>query len=71
MERLEDESYSVDGRIPMGTVNEAVGSNFEIKDFDTIGRLVIGQLERAPEIGDEVRLGSCVLRVEGRWTDPA
>jgi CBS domain containing-hemolysin-like protein len=52
VERLEDESYSVDGRIPMGTVNEAVGSNFEIKDFDTMGRLVLGQLERAPEIGD-------------------
>ncbi len=52
MERLEDESYSVDGRIPMGTVNETVGSNFEIKDFDTMGRLVLGQLEHAPEIGD-------------------
>ena len=64
VERLEDGSFSMDGRIPIGTVNEVVSSEFESEDFDTIGGLVLGQLGRAPQVGDEVRLGDHVLRVE-------
>jgi CBS domain containing-hemolysin-like protein len=29
VERLEDGSYTVDGRIPIGTVNETVGSDLD------------------------------------------
>jgi CBS domain containing-hemolysin-like protein len=64
VERLEDGSYAVDGRIPIGTVNETVGSNFKSEDFDTIGGLILGQLGRAPEVGDEVHLHGYILRVE-------
>ena len=63
VERLEDGSYTVDGRIPIGTVNEVVGSDFKSEDFDTIGGLVLGQLGRVPEVGDEVRLDGHILRV--------
>jgi Mg2+/Co2+ transporter CorC len=45
-------------------VNEALGSEFESEDFDTIGGLVLGNLGRVPEAGDEVRLDSYVLRVD-------
>ncbi len=64
VERLEDGSYAVDGRRPIGEVNEVVGSGFESEDLDTIGGLVLGQLGRAPEVDDEVRMGDHVLRVE-------
>jgi CBS domain containing-hemolysin-like protein len=64
VERLEDGSYTVDGRIPIGTVNETVGSDFKSEDFDTIGGLVLGQLGRGPEVGDEVHLNGHILRVE-------
>jgi CBS domain containing-hemolysin-like protein len=64
VERLEDGSYTVDGHITIGTVNEVVGSDFESEDFETIGGLVLGQLGRAPAGGDEVRIGEHVLRVE-------
>jgi CBS domain containing-hemolysin-like protein len=66
--KLPDGSYSIDGRIPIGVVNEALGSEFESEDFDTIGGLVLGHLGRAPEVGDEVRLDGyllCVDEVEG------
>ena len=66
--KLPDGSYSIDGRIPIGVVNEALGSEFESEDFDTIGGLVLGQLGRAPEVGDEVHLDSfllCVDEVDG------
>jgi CBS domain containing-hemolysin-like protein len=62
--RLADGSYSIDGRIPIGVVNEALGSEFESEDFDTIGGLVLGNLGRVPKAGDEVRLDGYVLRVD-------
>jgi CBS domain containing-hemolysin-like protein len=64
VERVEGGSYTVDGRIPIGTVNEVVGSDFKSEDFDTIGGLVLGQLGCAPEVGDEVHLHGHTLRVE-------
>jgi magnesium and cobalt exporter, CNNM family len=62
--RSQDGSYSIDGRIPIGVVNEALGSNFESEDFDTIGGLVLGHLGRVPEVGDEIRLDGYLLRVD-------
>ena len=62
--KLPDGSYSIDGRIPIGVVNEALGSEFESEDFDTIGGLVLGYLGRAPEVGDEVRLDGYLLSVD-------
>jgi CBS domain containing-hemolysin-like protein len=62
--KLPDGSYSIDGRIPIGVVNEALGSEFESEDFDTIGGFVLGHLGRAPEVGDEVRLDGYLLRVD-------
>ena len=62
--RLPDGSYAIDGRIPIGVVNEALGSSFESEDFDTIGGLVLGRLGRVPEVGDEVRLDGYLLRVD-------
>jgi magnesium and cobalt exporter, CNNM family len=62
--KLNDGSYAIDGRIPIGVVNEALDANFESEDFDTIGGLVLGQLGRPPEVGDEVFLDGYVLRVD-------
>jgi CBS domain containing-hemolysin-like protein len=62
--RLSDGSYAIDGRTPIQRVNEALGSKFESEDFDTIGGLVLGHLGRAPEVGDEISVDGCVLRVE-------
>jgi CBS domain containing-hemolysin-like protein len=62
--RLADGSYSIDGRIPIGVVNEALGSDFESEDFDTIGGLVLGAMGRVPEVGDEIRLDGYLLRVD-------
>jgi CBS domain containing-hemolysin-like protein len=62
--RLPDGSYTIDGRIPIGVVNDALGSSFESEDFDTIGGLVLGNLGRVPEVGDEIRLDGYLLRVD-------
>jgi len=58
-----DGGYLIDGRLPIRDVNEALGSGFESKDFDTIGGLILGHLGRAPEAGDEIILDDHVFRV--------
>ena len=62
--KRKDGFYEIDGRLPIGAANDALGSHFESDDFDTVGGLVLGLLGRAPEPGDEVSLDGYVLRVE-------
>jgi CBS domain containing-hemolysin-like protein len=62
--KLEDGSYAMDGRVPIAAVNEAMKSGFESDDFDTVGGLILGQLGRSPEVGDEIHLDGYTLRVE-------
>ncbi|WP_235401238.1 hemolysin family protein [Rubrobacter aplysinae] len=64
LRKLSSGAYSVDGRIPIGVVNEALEASFESEDFDTIGGLVLGQLGRAPEEGDEVLVDGHLMRVD-------
>lgn len=61
---MEDGGYAVDGCIPIGVVNNALDADFESEDFETIGGLVLGELGRPPEIGDEVRANGHVIQVE-------
>ncbi|MDP8950890.1 MAG: hemolysin family protein [Actinomycetota bacterium] len=62
--KLGDGSYAVDGGTSIGVVNDALDSNFTSEDFETIGGLVLGQLGRAPEVGDELDLDGYALRVD-------
>jgi CBS domain containing-hemolysin-like protein len=64
LRKLSSGAYSVDGRIPISVVNEALEASFESEDFDTIGGLVLGQLGRAPEEGDEVLVDGHLMRVD-------
>ncbi|GAA0244927.1 hemolysin family protein [Haladaptatus pallidirubidus] len=61
---LGENTYAVDGHVPIHDVNEAVGTDFESEDFDTIGGLVLSELGRAPEIDDSVELNDYSLRVD-------
>jgi CBS domain containing-hemolysin-like protein len=60
----EDGSFAVDGRIPIQVVNNALDAGFKSEDFETIGGLVLGELGRPPEVGDEVRANGHVIQVE-------
>ena len=62
--KMEDGSYSIEGRIPIKAVNEVLGSAFESEDFDTTGGLVLGLLGRPPKVGDEVASDGYIFRVE-------
>ena len=62
--KMEDGSYSIEGRIPIKAVNEVLGSTFESEDFGTTGGLVLGLLGRPPNVGDEVAFDGHIFRVE-------
>lgn len=62
--RLPDGSYTIDGSIPIETVNEVLGSRFKSADFDTIGGLIFGHLGHVPEVSDKLRLEGYILRVD-------
>jgi CBS domain containing-hemolysin-like protein len=62
--RIGDGSYELDGRTPIAAANEALDAGFKSDDFDTVGGLVLGQLGRPPQIGDEVSLNGYTLRVD-------
>ena len=64
VQKLPNGFYSVDGSAPLTEVNEALGSEFDSEDFETIGGLVFGLLGRAPEIDDEIVIDGYALRVE-------
>jgi CBS domain containing-hemolysin-like protein len=61
---MDDGSYLTDGRISLNEVNEALGTDFESQDFETVGGLVLGHLGRVPETGDEVHIDDHLLRVD-------
>ncbi len=61
---LDEGSFDVRGSVAVRDVNEALGTDFEDRQFGTIGGLVLGAVGRAPEVGDEVHLDGYVLRVE-------
>ncbi|CAA9478759.1 MAG: Mg2 and Co2 transporter CorB family protein [uncultured Rubrobacteraceae bacterium] len=64
IERIGDDLYAVDGRIPIIEVNEHFGLDLPHEDFDTIGGFILGSLGRPPEVGDTVEADGATLNVK-------
>ena len=68
VERVDETHIRIDGSYTIDDFNEEFGTELEQDGFHTIAGLVFGELGRAPEVGDSVRvdgLGLTVLKVEG------
>ena len=66
--RRDDGTYDADGSAALSTLNETLGTAFTADGFETVGGLVLSRLDRAPEVGDAVRVdgfGFEVRRVDG------
>jgi CBS domain containing-hemolysin-like protein len=55
--------YDIDGSVPLSTVNATLDADFEHEAVETIGGLVLGELNRAPEFGDTVELQGYSIEV--------
>ena len=62
-------TWSVDARLAVDELGDAVGIQLPDEDWDTVGGLVLGLAERVPEEGEEFEfedLGFTVTRMQGR-----
>jgi len=64
MVQLDDGAWELDGGVPIGRVNERLGTAFANDDYDTIGGVVLGKLGSDPAIGDRVALDGYAATVE-------
>ena len=64
IEKIGDDLYAIDGRIPITDVNEHFDLDLPHEDFDTIGGYILGSLGRPPEPGDTVEAEGVALHVK-------
>lgn len=63
---LDEHTYLVEGSMKLDDINDALGTKLENEDYDSIGGLIIGQLDRLPEDDEEVTLDDGTrLKVQG------
>lgn len=61
-----DRQYLVEGTMKLDDINDALGTDFDSEDYDSISGLVIETLDRLPEDGEEVSLDNgTLLKVQG------
>ena len=63
IERVDETHVRIDGTYTIDDFNEEFETELEHEDFNTMAGLVFGELGRAPEVGDEVRVDGLLLRV--------
>lgn len=66
IQELDDNTYLVEGSMKLDDVNDALGTNLDSEDYDSIGGIIIEHLDRLPEDGEEVSLDNDIrLKVQG------
>jgi len=59
----DDGGYDIDGGVPLSKINDIIAGDFTSEEVETIGGLVLEQLNRAPERGDRVEIAGHVVEV--------
>lgn len=66
IQEVTDYSYLVEGSMKLDDINDALGTDLDSEDYDSIGGIIIEQLDRLPEDGEEVTLPDGIhLKVQG------
>ena len=64
--KIEDRKYVVEGALSLDDFNEAVGTNLESEEYDSVGGIIIEHLDHLPQDGEEVVLeDGTILKVLG------
>jgi CBS domain containing-hemolysin-like protein len=82
IQRRDDGVYDIDGSLPLSLASETLGAEFAADGFDTVGGMLLEQINRAPEVGDTVEEsgyqfevseieGNRILAVEAHAVDPS
>ena len=62
--KINDREYIVEGAMKLSDLNDALDVNFESEDYDSIGGLIIGELDKLPNVGDTAEYEGIKLIVE-------
>ena len=66
IQEIDDNVYLVEGSMKLDDINDAIDTNFDSEDYDSIGGLIIESLDRLPEEKESVTLDNgTILQVEG------
>lgn len=65
IQEIDDNVYLVEGSLKLDDINDAINTNFNSEDYDSIGGLIIESLDRLPENKESVTLeDGTILQVE-------
>ncbi len=66
IQEIDDNVYLVEASMKLDDINDAIDTNFDSEDYDSIGGLIIESLDRLPEDKESVTLeNGTILQVEG------
>ena len=66
IQKIDDGKYVVEGALSLDDFNEAVGTNLESEEYDSVGGIIIEHLDHLPQDGEEVVLeDGTILKVLG------
>ena len=61
IKEIGERTYLVEGSMKLDDINDALGTDLDSEDYDSIGGIIIEHLDRLPEDGEEVRLENGIL----------
>lgn len=66
IQKIDDRSYLIEGSMNLSDINDSIGTSLNSDDYDSIGGIIIGQLDRLPEDNESVVLADGTsLQVKG------
>ncbi|MDE6064248.1 MAG: hemolysin family protein [Lachnospiraceae bacterium] len=66
IQKIEDNVYLIEGSMNLSDINDVLGTDLNSDDYDSIGGIIIGQLDRLPEAEEAVTLeNGTTLQVKG------
>ena len=66
IQKIDDRTYLIEGSMNLSDINDSIGTSLNSDDYDSIGGIIIGQLDRLPEDNESVVLADgTTLQVKG------
>ena len=66
IQKIDDRSYLIEGSMNLSDISDSIGTSLNSDDYDSIGGIIIGQLDRLPEDNESVVLADgTTLQVKG------
>lgn len=66
IQKIEENIYLIEGSMNLSDINDVLGTDLNSDDYDSIGGIIIGQLDRLPEDEESVILeDGTILQVKG------